>query len=154
MDWEKILEEKPLAALSPEERAEMENEMSLSEYDKLHRAWDATRQYFRETEPRLEPDPRIRQQVRQHIRELEKEDLGGKVRRLMARRIPAYQAVAAAVAVMALIHFGGNLLPSRGGGFDTDASFIADTTQQDSSHRVGFNLYEDSALSKFMIEAL
>lgn len=154
MDWEKMIQEKPLAALSPEERMAVELEMSPAEYNSLHETWQTTQQYFRDTEPKLVPDPQIRQQIRAHMRELENEDFGAKVRRLLARRIPAYQAVAAAIALMAMIHFGGNLFSPQTGGFDPQSSFIADTTQQDSSHRVGYNLYEDSALSKFMIEAL
>ena len=154
MDWEKIIQEKPLAALSPEERLAMEAEMSPEEYNSLHETWQTTQTYFRETAPKLEANPRIRQHIRAHMRELESEDLGAKVRRLLARRIPAYQAVAAALALMAMIHLGGNLISPQGGSLDQQNGFIADTTQQDTSHRVGYNLYEDSALSKFMIEAL
>ncbi|MFK7924225.1 MAG: hypothetical protein AB8H47_19870 [Bacteroidia bacterium] len=154
MDWEKIIQEKPLVDLSPEERIAIESEMSPAEYNTLYETWQSTRRYFHETEPKLKVDPRIRQKVRTHMRALDGDDLGSKVRRLLAKRIPAYQAVAAAVAVIALIHFGGNLLPQQSSGFDSTVNFISDTTHQDSSHRVGFNLYEDSALSKFMIEAL
>ncbi|MEM6347974.1 MAG: hypothetical protein AAF927_29060 [Bacteroidota bacterium] len=154
MDWEKIIQEKPLSALSPEERLAMEAEMSPEDYDSLHETWQATQKYFRATAPKLEANPQIRQQIRAHMRELENEDLGAKVRRLLARRVPAYQAVAAALALMAMVHFGGNLIKPQGGSFDQQSGFIADTTHQDTSHRVGYNLYEDSALSKFMIEAL
>lgn len=155
MDWEKILTEKPYEALSEEEKKTIGTEIDAQEYTHLRQVWQETQQYFRTPEVGLpEPNPAIRKAVRTHMRQLPAKGLKGRLRNLISYRIPAYQAVAAAVILMGLIHFGSSGISLGNRGYGHATTVIADTTHQDSSSQTGFNLYEDSVFSKFMIESL
>jgi hypothetical protein len=155
MDWEKILTEKPYEALNEEEKQIIGAEIDALEYTRMRQVWQETRQYFRATDADLpEPDPAIRKAVRTHMRQLPEKGLRGRIRSFTSFRIPAYQAVAAAVVLLGLIHFGNSGISLGNRGYGHATTVIADTTQQDSSTQTGFNLYEDSVFAKFMIESL
>ncbi|MEL6651443.1 MAG: hypothetical protein AAFQ87_11630, partial [Bacteroidota bacterium] len=79
MDWERIIQEKRVDQMSVEEKAAIEQEMGLAEFQALQENWEAAQRYFRATEPTITPDPKIRQSVRAHMRSMEEDDLGAKV---------------------------------------------------------------------------
>ena len=154
LDWEKLIANKPFEALTEQEKAFIRAEMSPLEYEQLRQVWQETALFFDQEEAQLPlPDPAIRLQVRDHMRTLAPTSFGGRIRALLDYRVPAYQAIAAGVILLAMVHFGSKALPDHTGPSYGGTTMMADSTIQDSSVRTGFNLYEDSVFSKFMIEA-
>ncbi len=152
MDWEKIIPHKPYSALTEQEKESIGPEMEAHEYDRLRAVWQETQRFFQTQQENIpEPRPEIRLRVRAHLRQQAVPGLGGKFRRWINYRIPAYQAVAAALVLLGLIHWGDSGIGNQGYGMGT--TVIVDSTRQDSADRTGVNLYEDSVFSQFLIEA-
>lgn len=155
MDWEKSILEKPFASLTHEEKALLGPEIDAVSFRQLQITWQETSRFLlAESDQLPRPRPEIRMEVRAHMRNLPMPGMAGRLKKLFAYRIPAYQAVAAAIVFLGIIHFGSNSLPFGNQGYGAGTTVIVDSTRQDSAQKTGVNLYEDSVFSQFLIESL
>jgi hypothetical protein len=127
---EQLLLNRDFEALSAGEKAMIaEAGMSISEYQHLRATARHARQCLREMPEVLQPDPDILPALRRKVRK-RKAGPGERIRRLLLRRVPVYQAAAAALVIGLAVHVIGL---RYGNARQEQLSYImlADTTSSD-----------------------
>ena len=150
VDLDHLLHHKDFAALNEAERDAVLAEMSRAQYEAMRAAIGEAGHYLRETPSGIRPRTETEQRLRVHMRRarLAQSTLGIGMFRVLARPIPAYQAVAAMVLLVFGLHFLGRPHLDTGNSRQTGI-MIADSADSAKTRNAGINLGEDSVFSQF-----
>lgn len=143
---EQLVREKSFAELNLHEKALVLTEVNEREYNNLRQLALSAEIYFQQEPLLLEPRPDTHAFLRKKLQEQKPLTLSQRLGKMMTYRIPAYQAVAAAVVLMLSFYLGTQ--PKFANGERVNPMvMVSDSALMDSAHQRGINLNEDTVMA-------